>query len=195
MTSTRRGTHRPPTTRERLLEAAVDRAVHDGTNALSLQSIAARAEVSKALLLYHFRDKDDVLAALVGWLTSRLIAREQGALEGASPYAVLETLWSWYESEMVRGEVRVLIELGGERGERTRAAVRSCNERRHEVAASTMKRVFELLRLTPRVPMEMLAAAELAMREGLVLDAARDPSRTVRAAFDVFWLGALRLAQ
>lgn len=195
MNSTRRSTTHPLTTRERLLEAAVDRAVSNGTNTLSLQSIAARAQVSKALLLYHFRDKDDVLAALVGWLTARLIAREQEALEGVAPHAVLETLWDWLEREIARGEFRVLIELAGERGQRTRAALQSCNERRHEVAASTMTHVFELLRLTPRVPIPMLASAELAMREGLILDAAREPNRTVRAAFDVFWLGALGLAQ
>ena len=58
-----------------------------------------------------------------------------------------------------------------------------------------MTQVFQLQRLSPRVPVPMLAAAELAVREGLTLSAAREPGRTVRAAFDMFWLALLRLAQ
>lgn len=169
--------------------------MHGGTSALSLQSIASTARVSKALLLYHFRDKDDLIAALITWLTDRIVHREEEALRTTQPHTSLETLWMWLEQEITRGELRVLLELGSERGERTRAALRESGTRRHAAAEATMQRVFQLLRLTPRVPASMLAAAELAVREGIVLDIARDGDRIARAAFDVFWLGALRLAQ
>jgi AcrR family transcriptional regulator len=195
VTSARRPTTRPPTTRDRLLEAALECAVHKGSTALSLQTIAAAANVSKALLLYHFRDKDDVLAMLITWLTGRVVAREESALLDSNAAEVLDALWSWLEREVERGELRALLELGSERGKRTREALASSGERRHDVADATMTRVFHLLRLTPKVPISMLAEAELAMRDGLVLAAAREPKRTVRAAFDVFWLAALRLAQ
>ena len=170
-------------------------AVRDGSGTLSLQTIAAAANVSKALLLYHFRDKDDVLAVLITWLTGRVIAREQIALTGTTPAGVLDALWGWLEREVKSGELRALLELGSERGIRTREALASSGVQRHEVAEATMTRVFQLLRLTPKVPIPMLAVAELAMRDGLVLAVAREPTRTVRAAFDVFWLAALRLAQ
>lgn len=195
MIASRRSVARPTSTRERVLEGALRSAVHGGTSALSLQSIASTARVSKALLLYHFRDKDDLIAALITWLTDRIVHREEEALRTTQPHTSLETLWMWLEQEITRGELRVLLELGSERGERTRAALRESGTRRHAAAEATMQRVFQLLRLTPRVPASMLAAAELAVREGIVLDIARDGDRIARAAFDVFWLGALRLAQ
>ncbi|MEO7963735.1 MAG: helix-turn-helix domain-containing protein [Gemmatimonadaceae bacterium] len=195
MISGRQSAGRPATTRDRLLEAALECAVRDGSGALSLQTIASAAAVSKALLLYHFRDKDDVLATLVAWLTSRCVSREGVAMLKGTPAGVLDTLWNWLDSELQSGELRVLIELGAERGIRSREALSASGSRRQQAAEATSARVFQLLGLTPRVPLSMLASAELAMREGLVVGAARAPERAVRAAFDVFWLAALGLAQ
>jgi AcrR family transcriptional regulator len=96
--------------------------VRDGSGALSLQGIADEAEVSKALLLYHFRDKDDILATLITWVSGRVVAREARALEGSTPATLLEALWKWLHHEIQEGEFRVLVELAGERGPRTRQA-------------------------------------------------------------------------
>jgi AcrR family transcriptional regulator len=58
-----------PSTRERLLDAAVAVVRRDGPQALTLDAVAAEAGVSKGGLLYHFRSKRDLLDALVGrWL-------------------------------------------------------------------------------------------------------------------------------
>lgn len=191
----RKGAASTPSTRQRLIEAALRCATTEGVGALSLQSIASAAGVSKALVLYHFRDKDDVMSALAEWTTTRLIAREQAALPTGTAATVLEELWQWLEREIAAGELRALIELVGERGLRTRQASVASAQARHLAAEATLTRVFHALRLSPRVPIPMLAAAELAMRDGLVLSAARDPERPVRPAFDVYWLALLRLAQ
>ena len=195
MPTGRRGPAPPVPPRDRILEATLRRAVRDGSGALSLQGIADEAEVSKALLLYHFRDKDDILATLITWVSGRVVAREAHALEGSTPATVLEAMWKWLHHEIEEGELRVLVELAGERGPRTRQANSTSAEQRHRAAEQTMTQVFQLQRLSPRVPIPMLAAAELAVREGLTLSAAREPGRTVRAAFDMFWLALLRLAQ
>ena len=195
MTTGRRLAARPARPRDRILEATLRRAVRDGSGALSLQGIADEAKVSKALLLYHFQDKDDLLATLIAWVSERVVEREAKALEGSTPATVLDAMWKWVAHEIEEGELRVLVELTGERGTRTRQANAASAGQRHEAAERTMARVFELQRLSPRVPIPMLAAAELAVREGLMLSAAREPGRTVRAAFDVFWLALLLLAQ
>lgn len=195
MPTGRRGPAPPEPPRDRILEATLRRAVRDGSGALSLQGIADEAGVSKALLLYHFRDKDDILASLIVWVSERVVAREGRALEGSTPATVLEAMWEWLDHEIEQGELRVLVELAGERGARARQANLASAKQRHEAAERTMTRVFELQRLSPRVPIPMLAATELAVREGLTLSAAREPGRTVRAAFDMFWLALLRLAQ
>lgn len=57
-------THVP--TRERILEAA-GRLFHaEGIRAVSVDAVAARAGLTKRTLYYHFRSKDDLIAAYLG---------------------------------------------------------------------------------------------------------------------------------
>lgn len=51
--------------RERILHAAVQVAVRDGVLAMTLDAVAAEAGVSKGGLLYHFRSKDELIAAML----------------------------------------------------------------------------------------------------------------------------------
>jgi AcrR family transcriptional regulator len=56
-------------TRTRLLDAASEVIRRDGSQALTLDAVAAQAGVSKGGLLYHFKSKRELLDALVGrWL-------------------------------------------------------------------------------------------------------------------------------
>ncbi len=52
-------------TRERILEAAQDVVLTDGVSCLTLEKAAARAGMSKGGVLYHFRTKDALVAAMV----------------------------------------------------------------------------------------------------------------------------------
>jgi hypothetical protein len=65
---------------------------------------------------------------------------------------------------------------------------------RRAAAVESTARLFALLALTPRVPLELIAEAVLAFRDGLAVAAARDSDANPRAAFDVFWLAMLSLA-
>lgn len=195
MPSLRRPSARATDARERLLEAALQSAHRQGYGALSLQSVARQANVSKALVLYHYHDKDELLVTLIGWLTSRVISREQAALDTSTKTSVLEALWRWLDGEFREGELRVLIELASERSTAARQALTASAERRHETARATMVKVFETLELSPRLPASMLATCELAFRDGLVISAARQSDREARVAFDVFWMSMLSLAE
>jgi len=181
--------------RERLLEATLRCAIRDGGGALSLQSIAAEAGVSKALVLYHYHGKERLLAITIRWLATRLLAREANALARSSASSALEDYWRWMASEIERGEARVLIELSQERGAEVREAIDETSLARQQQAEQTVSRVFQLLELTPRVPVAMIASGELAFRDGLVLWAWRQPDRSARVAFDVCWLSLLSLAR
>src|SRR3954451_20801993 len=61
----------PPTrTKARLLDAAATVVHRDGAQALTLDAVAAEAEVSKGGLLYHFKSKNELVQAMVErWLT------------------------------------------------------------------------------------------------------------------------------
>jgi AcrR family transcriptional regulator len=51
------------TTKERILDAAAKLFYRDGVRAVSVDSIADKAGVTKRTLYYHFRSKDDLIAA------------------------------------------------------------------------------------------------------------------------------------
>lgn len=195
MQGTGRASVRATDARERLLLATLDCARRDGAGALSLQHIAREARVSKALVLYHFHDKERLLVAVIEWLTERLVVRERVALSASTATSVLEDYWQALDREFRFGELRVLIELSQERGVDAVAALGASARRRRSVCDETISRVFQLLELSPRLPTAMLAACELAFREGLVLSAAREAEHSARVSFDVFWLSLLGLAQ
>ena len=60
----------PARTRDRLLDAASVVVRRDGAQALTLDAVAAEAEVSKGGLLYHFKSKRELVEGMVErWLT------------------------------------------------------------------------------------------------------------------------------
>jgi AcrR family transcriptional regulator len=58
--------------------------VRQGSHRLSLQDIASDAGVSKGLLLYHFKTKDNLLLATMRWALERTARRIRGAIAGAA---------------------------------------------------------------------------------------------------------------
>jgi AcrR family transcriptional regulator len=180
---------------ERILAAAADCAGQQGAAQVSLQTVAGAAGVSKALIHYHFRDRDALLAQLADWLTGTLVAGEDAALAEASATDGLDALWTWLGRELVTGHIRALVDLGQERGNAVRAAVRRSREARRAQATRTIERLFGALSLTPRLPAPLLADVTVAFTDGLAGEAAIEPDANHRLRFDVFWLSVLNLAE
>src|SRR5919109_1622630 len=106
---------------ERILKAAATRLAISGASVLTMQEVAEEAGVSKALIHYHFHDKDTLLARLVVWITEGLVRRERASLASSTPGSAIDDLWRWLEGELARGHVRALVELAGWRGGKVRA--------------------------------------------------------------------------
>ena len=191
----------PPTRRtrpdasERILRSTGRCIVHSGAVALTMHEVAEEAGVSKGLIHYHFHDKDTLLARMVEWMTANLILRERAALVDSTPRRAIDDLWAWLESELERGHVRVLIELAEWRGELVRGAVRASAAARRRQAAQSVERLFDLLGLRPRIPAALLADVQVAFVDGLAVSIALQPDSNARAAFDVFWLALLGMAE
>jgi AcrR family transcriptional regulator len=157
--------------------------------------------VSKALIHYHFVDKETLLARLIDQLTRDLVAREREALapfeHEHNPLAV-DALWGWLEGELERGSITVLLELDAYRGPAVQAAARQAATARQSAAQETVERLFKILDLRPRIEPALLAAVLVAFVDGLAIRSKRDresaPS-SARVAFDVFWLAMLSLAE
>ncbi|CAA9301030.1 MAG: hypothetical protein AVDCRST_MAG11-829 [uncultured Gemmatimonadaceae bacterium] len=180
---------------ERILEAAARRVRTHGGADTSMQDVAAEAGVSKALIHYHFKSREALLARLVGWLAEGVVGRERAALVDAPPAAAVDRLWGWLSDELARGDIRVLAELAGTPAAEVRRASADGAQARLAAAAETVERLFALLGLRPRVPSAMLAAVTTAFVDGLAVDAAIDGAANPRVAFDVFWLALLGLAE
>ena len=188
--------------RERILDAAARQIASEGVAALALSDVAREAGVSKALIHYHFRDKDTLLAQLVSHLARRLVMRERAALVpyvGQHNPLAVDAIWQWLHSELRSGDIRVLLELNSCRGVTVQAAAREAAALRRESAQETVDRLFTILELKPRVESSLLANVFVPFIDGLAvhagLGAADGSASTARVAFDVFWLAMLSLAE
>jgi AcrR family transcriptional regulator len=180
---------------ERILRAAVRRIVVSSAAALTMHEVAEEAQVSKGLIHYHFHDKETLLARMVEWMTRNLVERERAALAQSTPRHAIDDLWGWLSGELERGHVRVLLELAQWRGPLVRSAVRASAKARRAAADASVDQLFSLLALRPRIPPVLLADVVLAFVDGLAVATGIDPELNSRAAFDVFWLSLLGLAE
>lgn len=159
--------------------------------------------MSKALIHYHFVDKETLLARLIDHLARGMVTREREALRPFenehNPLAV-DALWEWLEGELESGSINVLLELDAYRGPAVRAAARAAAAARQAAAQETIERLFGILELRPRIEPTLLAAVHVAFVDGLairrgVATGEDRPSTPPRVAFDVFWLAMLSLAE
>ena len=180
---------------ERILRAARHCLLARGADGVTLQAVARAAGVSKGLVLYHFTDKETLLARLAERLAAGVVARERAALGALAPGAAIETMWEWLAGELARGDVRALVALAQGGGEAVRRAARRAGGERRAAAAASAAALFSALGLRPRVPPPLLAEVMVAFVDGLALDVALAPDKEPRVAFDVFWLSLLSLAE
>lgn len=186
-----------PATR-RILSGARELVARGGAAEISMGDVAASAGVSKALVHYHFRDKDSLLQALVEDVGFAVLARAREAMAPMQREAgthALDAYWAWLEHELRGADLRILISLAEYDSARVRAASRRIAAQRREVTAEHTALVFARLGLTPRVPAELIAETVLAFVDGLATVHSLSPERDPRPAFDVLWLALLTLAE
>jgi hypothetical protein len=133
-----------------------------------------------------------LLAEVVSQLSRRIVARERAAMNTASGSGAVDALWTWLEAELMRGELRTLLELGMQREPVVRAAFADAALARCHAADETVAQLFASLGLVPRMPSKLLATASIAFINGLAIDTER---RDPRTSFDVFLLALLSLAE
>lgn len=183
-----------PATR-RILSAARTLVGRGGAAEISMGDVAAEAGVSKALIHYHFRDKDSLLSALVEDVGGSVIARAERPLAGDATAHALDAYWEWFRGELEAGDVAILLSLAQCDSARVRAGSRRVADRRRELTAKHTAGLFERLGLRSRLPPELIAETVAAFTDGLAAAHALAPERDPRPAFDVLWLALLTLAE
>ena len=88
---------RKPVARDAVLDAFEDLLIEVGERAATLDAVAERAGVSKGGLLYHFPNKEALIAVMLERLDElrrRMLAAMAAAPEGAAAYFIRTSLWS-----------------------------------------------------------------------------------------------------
>ena len=157
--------------------------------------VALRAGVSKALVHYHFRDKESLLLALAEEVGRDVLARERHIMSAQADGHALNLYWEWLAAEINRRDVIILLALAQYDSERVRAVSRRIASARRALAAEHVDQLFGRLGLVPRVPALLLAETIVAFTDGLCAATALEPDRDPRPAFDALWLALLTLAE
>jgi AcrR family transcriptional regulator len=166
-----------------------------GAAEISIGDVARAAGVSKALVHYHFRDKESLLCALVEDVGFEFLSRAHDAAKREGSAHVLDDHWSWVSEEIRRGDLRILLSLAEYASDRVRAVSRRIADRRREVVTEQVATIFERLELTPRVSPSLMAETVIAFIDGLAASTALEPDRDPRPGFDVLWLALITLAE
>ncbi|WP_411120084.1 TetR/AcrR family transcriptional regulator [Streptomyces sp. 058-1L] len=87
----------PLSRREEILEATVARIEAQGVHTLRLSDVADRLSVSPALVVYHFRTKEALIAEAFAWAAERDLTRLRRLIHGLpTALAQLRTALEWY---------------------------------------------------------------------------------------------------
>jgi AcrR family transcriptional regulator len=79
--------------RTALAEAATDHVLEHGLVGLSLRPLAAALGTSDRMLLYHFADKDDLVATVLRVATDRSVQEVERLPDGSDVTAAVHSLW------------------------------------------------------------------------------------------------------
>lgn len=178
---------------QRLIDATTLVLSREGASGVSVQRVADVAGTSKGLVHYHFPDKDSLLNACIGHLTSVINAAEQVALRESSPASALDDLWDAFAKTEADGTRRALASLRADVTPATRSALLESAAQRRRAAEEIIAAIERLFSLRVPVPRGALAGAYLALMDGLTLDLSVRPDADARLAFDAFWLAVLTL--
>jgi AcrR family transcriptional regulator len=129
---------RDTTRRQQLLEQATDYVLEHGLIGLSLRPLAAEIGTSDRMLLYHFADKDDLVAAVLTTCTDRSVAELRKLPPAPDVRRAVVALWAAMTSDQLDRCQRVYVEaaaLGLFGREPYVSAVRGANQ--HWMAALT----------------------------------------------------------
>jgi len=178
-------------TKDRITEAACVTILAKGVASLTVADVGKRADVSTALVHYHFASKDGLLGAACERLAARRSEARAQALRTTRGLDALDALWSAvtagpsFEVERAWHDVNLLARH--DPSVRRTLVVRRQDEIKAFTAA--LPRLLAELGGTIPVPADEAATAVLLFLDGVVLAIDQGvPLPEVRAAYDAFWL-------
>lgn len=176
--------------------AAVEQLLAGSVSRMTLESVASAAHCAKGLVHYHFKTKDNLVAAAAGVIWERRAQEWCEVLGGPDPAAGIRAGWSLITREGASGVCMASAALGTEASDivvRTVSASRRNFTTRLEGALETL---FGHLGLRSSVPISEVALLMGAVIDGLGLQLASGAAAdAVEPAWHAFWVGVLSLTR
>ena len=173
------------TRRDELAEAATDYVLEHGIIELSLRPLAAAIGTSDRMLLYHFRDKDDLVATVLRVSNDRSVAQVHAMPAPRHVRGAVLGLWSAYTTGQLERCQRLYVEaaaLGLLGREPYLSVVRASNERWVEALVDHFVRAGAA-RPRARRAVALLDAAFMGLQLDLGLE--DDPAAMRRTVLDL----------
>jgi AcrR family transcriptional regulator len=189
--------------REAILDAARTAFAETGYHETSLDAVAERAGVSKALLYEHFSSKRELYVAMLEMHVHELVERIAGAVAAAEPgeprmRAGLEAFFGFVEER--RGAWRIMFRNAGDPDVEVRL-----DRLRDEVAAAIAQLMSEEAERKgldfPKLPqmVEMIAQQLVGAMQSLAdwwdLHRQVPKDEVIQAAMDFAWVGQERISR
>jgi AcrR family transcriptional regulator len=178
-----------------IVEAAAEEIVRHRGADVTIDAVAARAGCAKGLVHYHFRTKEDLLAAVAARIWEQRKASWVGTLDGDDLGAAIARAWKLVLDEA--GGVGVAATaLGITQGTLVGRSVMSGREAAVDSVAEALDTLLNRAGLRPTVSSKELALLLLATADGLGIRLmGSDNPAAVEPAWSAFWAGLLSLTQ
>jgi AcrR family transcriptional regulator len=166
-----------------------------GTN-VTTDQVARKAGCAKGLVHYHFKGKDQLLAAAADRLWRERTEAWTGALSSKGPKAAIGHAWDTLVSESSGGTAASCATLGMRPEKLVVQSVGAARAEFSRRVAAALKRLLADLNLEPSVPVTELGALLVATIEGigLQLGSGANPDE-LEPAWSAFWAGVLSLTR
>ena len=183
-----------PDTRNTILEAATALVRERRSGEVTTEDVAKRAGCAKGLVHYHFKRKDQLLAAVATRLWDGRSNGWASALDAPDPKKSIGNAWSLLRSEASNGTAAACAALGLRNDE---LVVQSVNSGRASFSKSMTNAVDRLLGgmgWAPTVPASELGTLLAATAEGIGLQLGSGADAVeLEQAWAAFWVGLLSL--
>jgi AcrR family transcriptional regulator len=184
-------TRRGQASRERIIASAADLVGERGVQGTSLDDVLATAGASKSQLYHYFRDKGDLVRAVVARQTDRVLTAQMPLLDELDSWAAIA---AWFDALVALQDQRACVggcpigslasELADHDEDARRDLVGSFDRWEGYLARGLahMRERGELL--TTAEPATLAMAAMASIQGGLLLTQTRKTSRPLRVALD-----------
>jgi AcrR family transcriptional regulator len=190
------GTEAAPVARTTILEAAIALLREQRVGDVTTDQVAQRADCAKGLVHYHFRGKDQLLAAAGSRLWETRADAWSLALGSPEPQRAIAAAWETLGTETANGTAAACAAIGLRANE---LVVQSVNSGRSAFAKSLTAALSGLLSrmgLSPTVPASELGTLLAATAEGIGLQLGSGADRAeLEQAWAAFWVGLLALTR